>query len=341
MRISRPVFILAFFAYNFFSCTKKTEEYTSAPLSDYYPLLVGKYITYRVDSTIFTNFGRSTQVHSYQVKHSIEVQLTDNLGRPAYRVFRYLRDTAGSQPWVPNGSYFITPLDQSIEVIENNLRVIKMHLPVKNGFNWKGNTYLPTDAYATFYTFSNDDYLAFWDFAFTSIDEPLTVNGNSFPKVTTVTQINDVYIPDTIFVSNNQLSVPDKTVAVWAKGTATDTITIVPPSPASVENFFNVSNRSNRPMRLNGILIPVGYNRTYRYSGGQWTYPIDPVTGSPDMSVSSGASYASKNYGIEKFAANLGLVYREFIMWEFQPTYVGDDGFKVGFGIKMSIIDHN
>jgi hypothetical protein len=340
MRISRPIFILAFFAYNFVSCTKKTEEYTSAPLSDYYPLLVGKYITYRVDSTIFTNFGRATQVHSYQVKHSIEAQLTDNLGRPAYRVFRYLRDTAGTQPWVPNGSYFITPLDQSIEVIENNLRVIKMHLPVKEGFSWKGNNYLPSDAYTTFYTFSNDDYLSFWDFAFTAIDQPVTINGNSFPKVTTVTQVDDTYIPDTIFVSSNQLVVPDKTVAVWAKGNATDTITIVPPAPASVENFFNVANRSNRPMRLNGILVPVNYNRTFRYANGQWTYPLDQY-GDIDMSVSSGASYASKNYGIEKFAQNLGLIYREFVMWEFQPTYIGDDGFKVGFGIKMSIIDHN
>src|SRR5438045_8243892 len=104
MRISLPIFILAFFAFNFLSCSKKNEEFQSAPLSDYYPLQVGKYITYRVDSTIFTNFGRATQLHSYQVKHSIEAQLTDNLGRPAYRVFRYVRDTAGTQPWTPNGS---------------------------------------------------------------------------------------------------------------------------------------------------------------------------------------------------------------------------------------------
>src|SRR5258705_1390115 len=190
MRISRPVFILAFFAWNYSSCTKTDEEYTSAPLSDYCPLLVGKYITYRVDSTIFTNFGRAIEIHSYQVKHSIEAQLTDNLGRPAYRVFRYLRDTAGTQPWVPNGSYFITPLDQSIEVIENNFRVIKMHLPVKNGFSWYGNVYLPIDPYSTLYSFTNDDFnaMSFWDFSFTGIDQPLTVNGNSFQKVFTLTQ---------------------------------------------------------------------------------------------------------------------------------------------------------
>src|SRR6266498_5784956 len=87
----------------FFSC-KKTEQYQSAALSDYYPMQVGKYITYRVDSTIFTNFGHTIQIHSYQIKHSIDALVTDNLGRPAYRVFRYIRDTAGTQPWTPNGS---------------------------------------------------------------------------------------------------------------------------------------------------------------------------------------------------------------------------------------------
>jgi len=343
MRRSLPFFILAaFLAFVSFSCSKKTEEYQSAPLSDYYPLQVGKYITYRVDSTVFTNFGRTTQIHSYQVKHSIEAQLTDNLGRPAYRVFRYLRDTAGTQPWVPNGSYFITPLGQSIEVVENNLRVIKMHLPVKNGFSWKGNTYLPDDAYVNFYAFSNDNAMSFWSFAFTGIDEPITINGNSFAKVTTVTQVDERNIPDTLFVSNNRLVVPDNTSGVWSKGIGTDTITIVPPTPSSVENIFNVANRTNQPLRLNGIIIPVGYNRAYQYRNGQWTYPFDPqVSPVPDSSVSYGAEYASQNYGIEKFAANLGLVYREFIMWEFQPTNIGDDGFKVGFGIKMSVIDHN
>src|SRR5258705_4060912 len=125
MRRFLPIFILAaFLVFITFSCSKKTEEYTSAPLSDYYPLATGKYITYRVDSTIFTNFGRATQIHSYQVKHLIADQLIDNLGRPTYRVFRYVRDTAGTQSWQPNGSYFITPLGQSIEVVENNLRVI-------------------------------------------------------------------------------------------------------------------------------------------------------------------------------------------------------------------------
>ena len=142
--------LLASAALLIFSCGKKTEEYQSEPLSDYYPLTVGKYITYRIDSTVFTNFGHNTEVHKYQVKHAIESITKDNLDRTSYRVYRYLRDTAGLQPWVPNGSYYITPLWDRVELIENNLRFIKLHLPIRKDYSWEGNKYLPFDPYGGF-----------------------------------------------------------------------------------------------------------------------------------------------------------------------------------------------
>ncbi|MEJ0102227.1 MAG: hypothetical protein WDO19_06580 [Bacteroidota bacterium] len=43
------------------SCKKQTETYTSDQLSDYLPLEVGKYITYRLDSTVFLNFGKKEE----------------------------------------------------------------------------------------------------------------------------------------------------------------------------------------------------------------------------------------------------------------------------------------
>ena len=94
------------------------------PLSDYLPLQVGKYITYELDSTIFTNFGTVVAVHSYQEKQVFDAQVPDNLGRPSYRILRFLRDVSGTQGWSPAGAYFITPTDKTVEVIDNNLRVI-------------------------------------------------------------------------------------------------------------------------------------------------------------------------------------------------------------------------
>ena len=162
----KPTSLAILIAISLFSCNKKTEEYVSETTADYLPLSAGKYIIYRLDSTIFTQFGRTTEVHKYQVKHQVDALITDNLGRPAYRVFRFIRDSAGTQPWQANGSYAVTLLNDQAEVNDDNLRVIKLHLPIKDGFTWKGNHYLPADPYGSIFNFSNDDNMADWDFTY-------------------------------------------------------------------------------------------------------------------------------------------------------------------------------
>ncbi|HET6722457.1 MAG TPA: hypothetical protein VFH07_06885, partial [Chitinophagaceae bacterium] len=93
------------FLFSFTSCEKETEEFKTDTIADYMPLAVGKYITYRLDSTVFTNFQRTTEIHKYQVKHVVDAQVPDNLGRSSFRILRYLRDSSGTQPWVDNGTY--------------------------------------------------------------------------------------------------------------------------------------------------------------------------------------------------------------------------------------------
>ena len=90
-------------------CKHEVERYVSEPLSDYLPLTIGKYIIYQLDSMVFTGFGRSEEVHHYQEKQQIAAQITDNLGRPTYRIDRSIRDSAGTEGWKAAGSLFITP----------------------------------------------------------------------------------------------------------------------------------------------------------------------------------------------------------------------------------------
>jgi len=84
------------------SCNEK-EDFVTDKLQDYFILAPGKYITYRLDSMVFTNFGRTTEIHRYQVRDVVDMQVTDNLGRPAWGVYRYIRDSAGKQAWQPAG----------------------------------------------------------------------------------------------------------------------------------------------------------------------------------------------------------------------------------------------
>jgi hypothetical protein len=251
--ISKAILPLLFVSF-LFSCKKETEEFQTEPLNEYVPLAVGKTITYRLDSMIFSNFGRNTEYHKYQVRHVVESEITDNEGRPSFRVFRYLSDSAGTAVWSAAGSYYVTPSTNQVELIEDNLRIIKLHEPLKDGYSWKGNKFLPIDPYGSVYNFSNDDNMEDWDFRFDGAATSFNYDGHDYTDVYTVEQADESY---------------------------------------------NV--------------------------------PIDDP-----------ASYAAKSRSVEKYSKEIGLVYREFEMWEYQPNTTGSGGpYKTGFGITMWMIDHN
>lgn len=191
MRAKRLSHLLIFTTAIFFSCSK-TEEFQTEQISDYVPLAKDKFITYRLDSTVFTNFNRTTEIHSYQEKNIVDAQITDALGRPSFRVFRFLRDTLGTQPWVSAGSYMITSLQNSFELIENNLRFVKLALPLKTENTWKGNRFLPSRPYSGLYVFNNDVDIDTWDYTISGTSETITLNGNAINDVLTVDGINDV-----------------------------------------------------------------------------------------------------------------------------------------------------
>jgi hypothetical protein len=244
---------ILFAAVTLASCEKETEQYQTAPLSDYLPLKPGKYITYRVDSTIFTNFGTATAVRSYQEKHLIDTLSNDLLGRPSYRVFRQLRDTAGTEAWRPSGTYMITVGTSSIEYIENNLRSVRLSLPVAKDYSWMGNGFMPTSPYTDLYHFTVDNNIQSWNYRYAEVDGTQKYKGQTLTDVLTVKQIDD---------------------------------------------SANV-----------------------------------PITGT--------TQYAWLTRAIDKYAKGIGLVDQELTLWEYQFDLNRGSGYKVGFGVKRTMIDHN
>jgi len=230
------------------SCKKENEIFTSESVNDYSFLQVGKYITYNLDSTLYINFGQKDTVISYQAQGVVDAQITDNLGRPAYRIIRYIRkDTSAN--WQPNNTFMVVPTDKSIEYVENNLRFLKLEMPIKQDFSWKGNSYIDT------YSLNSDlQYLDDWDYIYDSIDVPLMINSLNFDSTIKVTERDEFLGQD--------------------------------PS------------------------IP-------------------------------GTQYAEKTYAEEKYAKGVGLIYREFLHWEYQGGQTGVPGYFVGYGVRLSITGHN
>lgn len=233
-------------------CDSETEDLQVEKAGEYVALQPGKYITYRLDSTVFVQQGRAQEIHSYQEKHLVDAEITDNLGRKSYRIFRYLRNLAGTTGWSPSGTYMITPLENSLEVIEDNLRVVKLFTPIKEGATWKGNRYLPSEPYSSKFNFNNDDNMTDWEFEIASVGETATFGSQQVSDIITLIQ-------------------QDETI--------------------------------NDPSR-------------------------DPAT------------YATRTLSVDKYAKGLGLVFQEYIMWEYQPN-PGGTSYRVGFGVKRTMIDHN
>lgn len=132
----------------FFSCGKETASLDDAVKpEDYFNLQPGKYIIYQLDSIVKLPLSDTAfTTRSYQAKDVVDAPITDNLGRPGWRIFRYLRplNSNNEADWQPADTYQVTPTTRTVEVVENNLRFLKMVFPINESTTWKGNTYINT-----------------------------------------------------------------------------------------------------------------------------------------------------------------------------------------------------
>lgn len=193
-------------------CTKQTETYSTGLLSEYYPLQVGTSILYQLDSTVPAPFGTALVVKSYQAKDSVEAVYTDNQGRTNYRVFRFVRNAAGTSPWTFAATYVATLADNGVEYVDNNMRFLKLKLPLRDDYTFKGHTYIDTKSLN-----SNVMYLDEWEYEYRNVNKPYTINGKTFDSTITVFQ-HDETIPDVPFTSSIPYQQRNYGIEVYAKG---------------------------------------------------------------------------------------------------------------------------
>lgn len=177
------------------ACKDKSIILTSPPLSDYFPLIVGKSITYRLDSTVTTAFGVSLTTSSYIVNDYVNAQIIDGLGRNSYRIFRTYTDTNSIAPYATMATFQATPVGTDwIEYLDNNLRFMKLRFPIQEGFTWKGNSFIDVTASGN----SAFNFFADWDYTYQNVGKPDTVLGKVYPNTVTVMQ-RDETIPNVAF----------------------------------------------------------------------------------------------------------------------------------------------
>lgn len=198
--------------FSLYSCKKESETLQTFPITDYFPLVVGKTYLYRLDSTVPASFGATLVVRSYQAKDTVESTFTDNEGRTSYRIFRFTRDTAGLEPWSFAATYFATPTDKWIEYVDNNLRFVKLHAPVVEGYSWLAHSFIDTRSLN-----STVGYLDDWEYEYRNVNAGYTVLNTNYDSTVTVFQ-HDETTPDGPFDPNLEVQIRSYGLEVYAKG---------------------------------------------------------------------------------------------------------------------------
>ena len=176
------------------------------------PAAIGQTSYFRLDSGIISLSSNTKPViNEYLLKEVVSGIEYDNNNHPVWRVERYLnKDLSGNGNWVPNGYYHIAYFDDRIEVVENSLRFIKLVRPVRAGYSWKGNSYLPDkpyEQYKVLFDFpSIQANMRNWNYSYTSVNKRESIqNLPDIDSVTTVEQINvSTFLPDDFELGSSQ-----------------------------------------------------------------------------------------------------------------------------------------
>lgn len=199
----------------FAACKKESEELDIIPISDYAPLKAGKYITYSLDSLVYTNFGAVEAHRFYEVKYLTADSLTDLLGRKAFRIVRYIRKLPNGL-FNPDNTFLAVNTGTKYEFTENNLRYLKLVQPIKNDGTWKGNSAIDVSSLGT-----DLQYLFDWDYTYANVGQAKTVGTFNLANTVTVNQINEsINLPVIPPGSPNSTNIASKDYSqeIYAKG---------------------------------------------------------------------------------------------------------------------------
>lgn len=174
------ILILLFTGLGIFSCKKKKEPEKVDLGEAYYPAVIGKYVVYDVDSIVYDEFTFDSTHYKYQVKEKVEAEFTDPAGKQAFKLHRYIKKfnaavSYTAMPWTIKDVWQFNHTGKTLEVVEENIRFVKLIFPVKESSTWNGNA---------------TNTLGEMEYKYLFVDQPETINGHNFEKVALIEHKN-------------------------------------------------------------------------------------------------------------------------------------------------------
>lgn len=157
---------------------------------EYYPLEIGKFLTYQVDSIVFDTVGLEVLVDTSTTLVR-EVIVDSYIGEEEQEIFAIERSERKdeSEVWEIKDVYSTYRTEEQLVRTEENLNFIKMIFPVSRGKNWEGVGFNKDKrvviAGESIEMFKN------WESVITKVGEPLLLGSFAFDDVTTIEVARD------------------------------------------------------------------------------------------------------------------------------------------------------
>jgi hypothetical protein len=174
------------------SCEKTTENLSIDYGYDYYPVGIGKYIIYDVDSITYDPSGNNTIIDttSYQAKEEIIDTTSDNEGRTVY-IIHYSTRNQPNEAWQFKNVYTTVMTSQWVERTEENLRFVKLIFPQKINDTWDGNRYFVAENILVTVRGETLELFKNWNSAVIDKGSSMTISAFTFDDVLTVRHADD------------------------------------------------------------------------------------------------------------------------------------------------------
>lgn len=185
--------VVILFSMVVFSCRKQT-IFTGDDTRNYFPVKLGHYVTYDVDSIVYNDLTCSKTETRTQLKYVVSDTVRDYKRTLSYIMNVYSRAHEGDI-WKPVRAILVTPdtilpttttpppgtPTNSMMYNQDGMNFMKMVFPVVEGLSWDGNKYINTKDVDL-------AYLNNWQYTYQNIDKSFNNGRINFERTLTVLQ---------------------------------------------------------------------------------------------------------------------------------------------------------
>ncbi len=177
----------------FYACVKDENE-ELPPIEygyEYFPLAVGKYRVFQIDSILFDTIAGKIKTDSFRtfLKEEIVDTFKNGLGETVFRIERYERKKA-SDVWTVRDVASAERSKANAIRTEQNFRLIKMTFPLRVRQSWKSTLYVDDEIEVKA---GKKDIQMFknWESEVKEIGKETSLLGKKYSDVLTITQADD------------------------------------------------------------------------------------------------------------------------------------------------------